>query len=553
MLEFPEHMRIPDTTQVDVAIPGWHINGHGEKCRTNFNLAYMEGAGRTVGEDIETTWAGTNSLAPSVREMAPAARHDTLNDHWNGWNFRKVVGFRTLFFKRFNDAYNMSAKQTGVFNQLSTTFPPATIKKWESVITTWEANPKARNPYAEPASTTTLQDVRLALAKEEAAEVALGNLPRHKMSLSAFLIAGFELEDSQYLIRREASQMKGNKTSKQLADLQEKRNALHRLLQNWREAQLVYTPHVALLLSRPPSAPNTTTPLPSSSTLSPSEALPENMPLFLPSSLPVHIRALPELKAICQLERRLREAQAEDALAEVRRQRRVIQGLWLFKRLNVSGTGNRPNTKMITLYKCFNKKTERAAEKYRSAWRALCVLNPGGSWSTRFKELKKEDISGPGKDADDTSNSRYLPSWILLVPREEMRRVIVYLRWKADWWRERSALRGHLDTSILSGVSGYAHKQASICLRIAERCAVHWLPQLENKGLKPVWAADYAHLVNRVSVSETGVDDTERSEDVVLELDGECEDEDSIDVEGYEDGINVEADVDDDDDFDFGD
>ena len=91
--EFPEHMQIPDMTQIDVAIPGWHINGHGMKCWNNFNLAYMEGAGRTVGKDIETTWAGTNSLALSVREMAPAARHDTLNDHWNGWNFHRIVGF----------------------------------------------------------------------------------------------------------------------------------------------------------------------------------------------------------------------------------------------------------------------------------------------------------------------------------------------------------------------------------------------------------------------------------------------------------------------------
>jgi len=53
----------------------------------------MEGAGRTTGEDIETTWAGTNSLAPSIREMGLAARHDTLNNHWNSWNFRKIVGF----------------------------------------------------------------------------------------------------------------------------------------------------------------------------------------------------------------------------------------------------------------------------------------------------------------------------------------------------------------------------------------------------------------------------------------------------------------------------
>lgn len=46
---------------------------------------------------------------------------------------------------------------------------------------------------------TTLQDVRLELAKEEAAQVALGILPRHKISMSVFLMLGFELEDSQYV------------------------------------------------------------------------------------------------------------------------------------------------------------------------------------------------------------------------------------------------------------------------------------------------------------------------------------------------------------------
>jgi len=98
MQNYPENMRIPERTQVEVAIPGWHINGHSDGCRTNFNLNYMQGAGRTVGEDIETTWAGKNQLAPSVREMGPAARHDTLNDQWNGWNFRKIVGFQKSFF-----------------------------------------------------------------------------------------------------------------------------------------------------------------------------------------------------------------------------------------------------------------------------------------------------------------------------------------------------------------------------------------------------------------------------------------------------------------------
>jgi hypothetical protein len=107
MEEYPPEMRIPEMTQVEVAIPGWHINGHGADCRDNFNLSHMEGVGRTVGEDIETTWAGTNPLASSVCEMGPAARHDTLNDHWNGWNFRKIVGFRKYFaFFTFSHSYD---------------------------------------------------------------------------------------------------------------------------------------------------------------------------------------------------------------------------------------------------------------------------------------------------------------------------------------------------------------------------------------------------------------------------------------------------------------
>ena len=77
---------------------------------------------------------------------------------------------------------------------------------------------------------------------------------------------------------------------------------------------------------------------------------PESMPLYLPSSLPPHISQLPELKDIHEAECCLCEAQADDALANVCRLHRVIQGLWQFKKLNVSGMGNRPNTWMLNLF-----------------------------------------------------------------------------------------------------------------------------------------------------------------------------------------------------------
>lgn len=113
-----------------------------------------------------------------------------------------------------------------------------------------------------------------------------------------FLISRFELEDSQYVNHHEVMQLKGSRTSKQLADLQEKCNALFCLIQNWHEVQLIYTPHVAspLLHMQVPQENGV------SAALSPPETLAENIPLYLLSSLPPHICTLPELKEICQLE-----------------------------------------------------------------------------------------------------------------------------------------------------------------------------------------------------------------------------------------------------------
>lgn len=166
MEDFPEHMRISDDIEVGVAIPGWHINGHGKACQDNFNLGYMKGAGRTCGDEIEGSWSHTNPLAVSVREVAPAARHETLNDHWNGWNYRKVVGLSTLllFFivsllinlsggsllKKFKQATVMKAKHEAAYQQLTSTFSSDLIKRWEGRVEKWENDRKGPNPYCEP-------------------------------------------------------------------------------------------------------------------------------------------------------------------------------------------------------------------------------------------------------------------------------------------------------------------------------------------------------------------------------------------------------------------
>lgn len=94
MEKFPLDMQIPSNTIIEFAVPSWHINAHGPDCRANFGLSFRDGVGRTCGEEVETTWAGTNPLGPSTREMGPGARHETLNGQWGGLNFKRILAFR---------------------------------------------------------------------------------------------------------------------------------------------------------------------------------------------------------------------------------------------------------------------------------------------------------------------------------------------------------------------------------------------------------------------------------------------------------------------------
>ncbi|RXW11429.1 hypothetical protein EST38_g14426, partial [Candolleomyces aberdarensis] len=502
MEKLPENICLnTEKTSITAAIPSWHINGHGSDCQTNYALAFRPGSGRTCGDEIESSWSQTNVLGASVREMASGGRHETLNDHFNGANIRKIV--------------NLPA-----FAKLSATFSEELKVKWTRVVSEWERDPSKRpNPYDDVKLETTLQDVRLQLAKEDANEAARGAVSAHQMSTSTFLITGLELEEQQRSLKL---QVKGNKmtTSKQKADLEDKRTALRRRINQWREVQLVYTSCVVTLL--PSSDPSTSDVV---------VTAPEDIPLHLPSSLPANLQTT--IPHLIKKEQRLREAQCDDALADIRRQRRILTGLVSFKKLNLGGQGNKPNTRVRSLYTRIQTKIMKAAMRYRHARDALTILHPNGSWSTRLQILKDEDIRGPGKEPTNVSSGRYIMSWIWLVPRaqngeldssaelnseeldeslrvewmksrarlqrweeeclliqEEMRRAVVYLVWKGNWWRSTSDLTAVKLPDIVHGASAYAAKQASLCERLTARFSTAWEPVLNKLGYQAQWGSE---------------------------------------------------------------
>ncbi|KAF4565279.1 hypothetical protein EYR36_001849 [Pleurotus pulmonarius] len=275
----------------------------------------------------------------------------------------------------------------------------------------------------------------------------------------------------------------------------------------------------------------------------------EHLPLLLPSELPEDQRKT--VPKTAKIETCLREAQADDALNEIRRQRRILYSVYQFKKLNVSGTGNKPNTRVRAVFDAVNVKIRRQAERYRAAYKALATLDPNGQWSLRLRELADGDIRGPGRETGEARNSYFQPSWIWLTARpsktttdsetpsasatsasltdadttlaskefdetmriewskskarlarweeeaklvvEEMRRVLEYLNWKKGWWYEQGARRvSSASAPVLSGLIAYAAKQASLLGALAQDCVEVWLPALWRLGLMPDWTRRYA-------------------------------------------------------------
>jgi hypothetical protein len=190
-------------------------------------------------------------------------------------------------------------------------------------------------------------------------------------------------------------QIRSKATTFQAAELEEKRAILHRRITKWHEIQLFYMPEVR---GRQEAREG--------------EVLhPESIPLHLPSGVPAGCGLSEDL---VNVEKRLRVAQADDALVELRRLLRVTMGLWDYK-FSQLGPSQRANTRARSMISRFQDKVQRCAERYRVARSALRRLDPTGPWLERFLELKPEHVKAPQRSEDDESEGRRELSWIWMV------------------------------------------------------------------------------------------------------------------------------------------
>lgn len=88
---YPVEMKLSDGTTIVFLIPKFHLPAHGPSCHSRFSFNFNRFVGRTHGETVEQEWSHINGAVLMTREMGAGARHSSLDDHWGGWNWMKVV------------------------------------------------------------------------------------------------------------------------------------------------------------------------------------------------------------------------------------------------------------------------------------------------------------------------------------------------------------------------------------------------------------------------------------------------------------------------------
>jgi hypothetical protein len=241
------------------------------------------------------------------------------------------------------------------------------------------------------------------------------------------------------------------------------------------------------------------------------------MPLRIPSSCPSEASS-----DLVEIEIALRKAQADDALFNLRHLLRYRFRMLTFKRRQVDGTGNAPQTRARGVLDSYRRRIDETADTYRAARCALMALATSSVNVPELRSLTSLDIQGPVPDTSmDTRQSEgyFRPSWIWSVPSvnrdredkdelrhewvrmkarkerwdeeqllllEEMRRTVQFLKWKAHWWCDRTSRRVVDDDKLRSGLYAYPLRQSDMLLTLADLYQTKWNGIIVDLGLSPI-------------------------------------------------------------------
>ncbi|KAG1847185.1 hypothetical protein DFJ58DRAFT_717237 [Suillus subalutaceus] len=453
MSAFPHKFHLNhDEKVITFLVPKFHLPAHIARCQTRFSFNFIKGVGWTDGEAPERGWADINPLATSTREMGPRSRRDTIDDHFNDWNWKKVCAMGAILLRKYKAAVPEAEERARDLDKFDAALDADQLAGWRTDIKMWELNHSLPNPFeVKVGATVTQAAVRLALSKTEAEEIECGEHMSLDDNVSPLVLisSGIELEDTQKV------------------KILQHVNTLCRRIDTWSRIQLLYMPCDKV----------------------------HKINLFLPSSLP---SSFPCDVHLLRYEWDLHEAQANDALSDLRTVINMTYHLYKYKDAFVQGQC--ANTRAQGIIHSAESRIDAILVKYTAARDVLVMLASKLDRTKDAVPLKhdegktvgQQNISWIWKTAGVSNNQEeglqdsLHVEWCkararahrweeeVLLLREEMRRVLAFFEWQAGWWDKQGTRHQFVSHEFTEGALTYAHRQATLHHRMSTHFRLLW-------------------------------------------------------------------------------
>ncbi|KAF7364230.1 hypothetical protein MSAN_01082600 [Mycena sanguinolenta] len=492
-------------------VPKFHLPAHIEACNLKYSFNLTPHVGQTDGEAPERGWADANPLARSTKEMGPGFRRDTIDDHFNDWNHKKIIALGHMLRKKVEKAVPAMVKTRRAWLDMNESVGPEALEKWVAMAELWEAKSSAPNPFETIRKDQHLANVRAELATEAAERERLGledeGAVRGDMHVTELIGMGLQLEEQQRILGFDVASTGLHPTDGQRPQILPRTGEYSRARDDEERARNSKGQSI-------PGMPVSTIALWLPSAIARAAASGGSREVFLK-------------KTVFEHEYRLRVGQASEALHEVRRL--LLVRTHLYKMKDTHSRGVRANMRSGDKISALNDQIKRAAATYRAAHEALEQLGREvnrNEWSWTLRPLKGDDVRGlpqarfhdperkkrkKGKRARRAKKQERPLSWIWVTRgerwepgddaamneavriewaksrarakrwaeevdllEEEMRRVLAFLRWRSGWWRGMVGQRGLPAGPQLEGETAYALRQAGIQADMADEFAKEW-------------------------------------------------------------------------------
>ncbi|KAJ7258013.1 hypothetical protein C8J57DRAFT_1646556 [Mycena rebaudengoi] len=391
------HFR-PEGRFITFLVPKFHLLAHIEACNLLFSFNLTHDVGMTDGEAPERGWANANPLAGSTKEMGPGSRHDHLNDHFNDWNYKKIIAFGRAMLDKIQKAVPEMVGTKLVLEEMVESLEKEAVDEWTKMAEEWEKDATKPNPFETHKKDAHLANVRYELAREAAEKEAAGeedvDAVRADMHVTERVAMGIQLEEQQRVLGFDVAATGQHPTDDQRRVMVERTSKLRRKILAWMDIQARFF-LIVMRIREPEDRARTR----AATTQVVPGILVHEMVLWMPSGLVNRPGARDDdgrcKQSVLEFEYCLRVGQAHEALDDIRSQLLVRTHLYKWQDLQIRGV--RGNTCSQGKIDTLDERIRRATEQYHAARRALVVLGrelENNAWEKTLKPLAAGDVRG---------------------------------------------------------------------------------------------------------------------------------------------------------------